>query len=217
MARRGITYPRLNLAKSHVSEMTIGIVSNLAGEAARIVNNFVIKPETRRVQISSYRTQGKTHFFEEFATTRPDQNTAVFIIAYRHVDDSSPNARTRSDAAGSLLSLLTGLPSTDLLRCDIIFSFPGKEETTVYPLPSKLDDPRLPFDEIRGIRGVRLADGNSGALEYSFVLDRPSDRIHLNLSFSLNGGITQDTPGQALKFGTDIAQELIIPVPTRRG
>lgn len=218
MARSQETFPRLNLAQHHASLVSFYYVGDWTDELASALSDLPFNSDNTFISVTPYRRRGSgSHVFQEFAEklTSEHGERARIYVSYSKPDDAPKSVPKSLQRGGQLLARLAEYGQPMLLGCHIDFDYPGDNEITIYPLPFPV--PRgLPFDEIRGIRGVKRAGAESDELAYSFTLDKPGDGIYLHLYFSLTSVVGTDTPREVLDFGSAIARELVIPKGSKR-
>jgi hypothetical protein len=123
----------------------------------------------------------------------------------------------------AVLSRLLAAPENPPIGCTMAFVFEDVDPDSLwFPLPSRIGGTSDAVDafEIRGVRGVKLADAGQGIheWEYHFTLDRPTaEEVFVNLHFDLPFPFTLDTPTQALARGAEIAQRLTGSARSKRG
>ena len=106
-------------------------------------------------------------------------------------------------------------------HCRVDFEYddenlPGAQ--TVFPLPIPFESSleRLPFDEIRGIRGVKRSESDLMRNEYTFTLDRSETTgVILNLDFYLSQLPSVSTPASVFAIARAIAKRLVFVGPRR--
>ncbi len=219
MARGRQKFPRLNLARYNATHVSFVCSLDWTDEVASRLRDLPFTADKQFIGVATYKPRNTMpHYMQETALLNEERSE--LRVSVQFTTDELPLRRGPEQfrGGGQLLLSLAQLPGPTLLHCHVGFEYSGDNETTVYPLPAHTDLRSMPFDEIRGIRGVKLAEDGSDELAYSFVLDQPNKRrIYLNTVFSLTSGISDKAPGEILEFGYNIAQQLVISTSSKEG
>jgi len=113
-----------------------------------------------------------------------------------------------------LLQALSGLSRTAALNCAVDFRYPWGRWSSSVSLPLRLPQWGQAFDEVRGIRLVKISAGKE--VEYSAILDRPRSREYfLSLTFAYQSTIDPSMPQRVVLEASRISGLLIKPKGSR--
>ena len=120
----------------------------------------------------------------------------------------SPGAK--AGRVDELLEALAPLSRTTSLTCGVEFTYPSRRWSPSVHLPLRLSDWDQPFDEVRGVRLVKMSRGRE--LEYSAILDRPRNRDYLlSLTFAYESLIEPPMPQRVILEASRISGLLVRP------
>ena len=239
-ARTSDKLPRINLRKANLTKLSISarlpwdentraifgdlLVSNIPGQLRavgvqyfdeqgdEVTSGFVL------LSAAKYRRNGQDHAVTETARLGHLGSYETLNVQITYTSNSEiPQGKVPEMLRRERELVVRLLRFEDPLLFEVRgeFSFPAKTEEdllTVFPLPTRLtaeNDARV-FDEIRGIRGVKLSQDNKQLIEYQFVLDRPSNRnVYITINFSIESVMTEALFSDALARSISLARNLI--------
>jgi hypothetical protein len=109
-----------------------------------------------------------------------------------------------------LLEALARLERKARLGCLVEFTYLARRWSSMIRLPLRLSEWTQAFDEVRGIRVVKLSPGKE--LEYSAILDKVENRNYrVSLGFAYDSLIDPAMPERVLLEAARIARVLIKP------
>jgi hypothetical protein len=145
--------------------------------------------------------------YDESVVLRPLADEG-FFLSVRIFRTRAPVAKGKQVA--DLLGALAPLERTAELACLVEFSYPSQRWSSLIRLPLQLSQWQAPFDEVRGVRLVKLSTGNE--LEYSAILDRPDNRNYsLSLAFASQSPIEPSVTQRVLAEAAGVARLFIRP------
>lgn len=209
-------WPRLDLAKHHVSSLRMQWSLPLPPEFDPIFADL-LDDEGGFMSFLSYSKGKVPHARSELVFRDPEQQKLTVNLRYdagdeRFRDRTLFSKRQKSDALDRLIQV----DFRGDIQCSAQLEYPNDADlVTVFPLPfvaSPSAEIELPFDEIRGIRGVKLAtsDGNAG---YNFILDRASnEEFSVGVNFELTGSLANSVPAVALSTAVSIANRIVFRI-----
>jgi len=221
-------FPRLNLARVDSTEVVIWGFYDWTPERSELFSDLLEPlPDGARsayVSFSEYAPRGGAkvrHYIVAYATRRQrDDEQAPLHLSVRYTlsDPADPVEIPRSLRRESQLApRLFALGSPSGLWSSVEFHFSKRPSDALwFPLPTRLSGERaLPgLFEVRGVRGVKLVDDQSGASEYSFTLDQPQGKdIFVDVRFDMTEVVTPQLPKQVLARAHRIALGLVGPEP----
>lgn len=147
--------------------------------------------------------------FENEVAWFVEEDSKVTLTVEYTVEDSGPVPRGIKSFYWLLLQL-TGFGLKPSINCLVNFEYPNKEWRSVIPLPLRLiESEALPFDELRGVRAVKLRDGE---VAYSLILDQAKNGNHTHLaSFAYESTVNISLPERILEEGVKISLLFIKP------
>ena len=214
--RRG-TLPRLDLARESVTRL---------GFSCRLPKDAVDPPMAASLEdgqfssLSKYSRNKIPHLIYE-GIQAVDDGLGFFVNVVYDASSNVPEGRLPPELSreGELLGRLNGPSQACDLLCEVDFRFSstvGERTGSWFPLPLPFSrspgGEDSPVSEIRGIRGVKFAadgDKEEERVEYTFLLDRPTNRDQfLYVEFTVVEAITEETPNRVLAEARRIARLL---------
>jgi hypothetical protein len=207
-------WPKLDLAKRHLTRLALSWTVPHSRQAEAEFADL-LDDEGAFAGVLSY-TRGKVrHYRIEAAQVGLAADDALMVTVQYVVDADalSPFPALLEEGAW-LLAPLQEVEITPPVHCQAEFTFansPALETAVPLPLPLPAPNRPAPFDEIRGVRGVKYAEGGDASTAYSFILDRrANDDITLSLDFTLEPRVPEQMPDAALKDAAFLARHLVV-------
>ena len=180
--------------------------SNLVSEIHR-----VSKPDEDgdSVFLDSYSTERHGHRVIAWVIS-PIENENKFRISFNYNVARFERLPKREPKLGDLIDILLDLKQIVEFECEGIFQFRRREGTTsVVSLPLRISQsPVIPFDEIRGLRLVKL---EGSKVQYSVILDlTPDGTLYQNIGFSHPAEFSRTLADSILNKAVDISKKFII-------
>jgi len=150
---------------------------------------------------SEARHEISAHFSR--GSSRSSQVTGLHVLY-----DLSP---TDYEEPRDFRSLVTKLAPLDLrvqVRCDATFLFPKTQWTSVFTLPWKVfeGDANVPFDEVRGLRVAKHANGQ---VLWSGIVDLQGETYMVNARYTSAGILNEGIFAETLTRGIEIAGRVV--------
>lgn len=179
---------------------------NLVNEVRR-----VSKPDEDgdSVFLDSYSTERHGHRVIAWVMS-PAENEVNYRISFVYSVEKAGRLSKRAPKLGDLINILSNLKQTVEFQCEGFFQFQRREGTTsVVSLPLRISQsPVMPFDEIRGLRLVKL---EGSKVQYSVILDLTSDgTLYQNVGFSHSDEFSKTLADSILNKAADISKRFII-------
>jgi len=179
---------------------------NLVNEVRR-----VSKPDEDgdSVFLDSYSTERHGHRVIAWVMS-PAENEVNYRISFVYSVEKAGRLSKRAPKLGDLINILSNLKQTVEFQCEGFFQFQRREGTTsVVSLPLRISQsPVMPFDEIRGLRLVKL---EGSKVQYSVILDLTSDgTLYQNVGFSHSDEFSKTLADSILNKAADISKKFII-------
>jgi len=180
--------------------------SNLVSEIHKIS-----KPDEDgdSVFLDSYSTERHGHRVIAWVIS-PAENEVNYRISFVYSVEKAGRLSKRAPKLGDLIDILSNLKQIVEFECEGIFQFGRREDTTsVVSLPLRISQsPVIPFDEIRGLRFVKL---EGSKIQYSVILDLPPDgTLYQNVGFSHSDEFSKTLADSILNKAADISKKFII-------
>ncbi len=180
-------------------------------------NNLV--NEVRRV--SKPDEDGDSAFLDSYSAERhghrviawvisPAEKENNFRISFSYSVGRFERLPKREPKLGDLIDILSNLKQVVEFQCEGIFQFRRREGTTsVVSLPLRISQsPVMPFDEIRGLRLVKL---EGSKVQYSVILDlTPDGTLYQNVAFLHSDEFSRTLADSILNKAVDISKKFII-------
>jgi hypothetical protein len=145
--------------------------------------------------------------YHEFASLRPRPDGSFSLSLGILRASGRPIEEGR---IADLLEALAPLERKARLGCLVEFTYLARRWSSIIRLPLRLSEWSRAFDEVRGIRVVKLSPGKE--LEYSAILDRVENRNYrVSLGFAYDSLIDPSVPQRVLQEATRISRLLIKP------
>jgi len=212
-------YPlRVDLARVKAERLEIHADLSLDEQLREVLLRYCFDEEDRQAGMASF---GTAYYKSKIRHT-------VYAIVTGLLEPDEPQdllleyqaASTRKPVKGlqrvsRLFAALRPISNDLTFLCFATFSYSWTTYTSVPTLPMKMrESEALPFDEIRGLRLVRLRDGK---VVYSAILDRPTDEdVSQMISFTYQGRFTPQVPGEILTRATEISLRFVSEHPEER-
>lgn len=157
-------------------------------------------------------------FFDSYAVERhgheaiawvisPAENEDEFRISFNYTPGKVKQLPKKVPKVGELIDILSNLRQEVTFNCSVTFQFGKREPTSsVVILPIRISRLKaLPFDEVRGLRFVKL-EGNK--ILYSVIHDLTSEgALQQNIGFSHSANFTGALADNILHKATDISRK----------
>jgi len=181
------------------------LASNLVSEIHK-----VSKPDQDgdSVFLDSYSTERHGHRVIAWVIS-PTENEVNYRISFVYGVERAGRPSKRAPKLGDLIDILSNLKQIVEFECEGIFQFRRREDTTsVVSLPLKISQsPIIPFDEIRGLRFVKL---EGSKIQYSVILDlTPDGTLYQNVGFSHSDEFSKNLADSILNKAVDISKKFI--------
>jgi len=179
---------------------------NLVNEVRR-----VSKPDKDgdSVFLDSYSTERHGHRVIAWVMS-PAENEVNYRISFVYSVEKAGRLSKRAPKLGDLINILSNLKQTVEFQCEGFFQFQRREGTpSIVSLPLRISQsPVMPFDEIRGLRLVKL---EGSKVQYSVILDLTSDgTLYQNVGFSHSDEFSKTLADSILNKAADISKRFII-------
>jgi hypothetical protein len=163
---------------------------------------------------------GDSGFFDSYAVQRhghgaiawvisPATNESEFRISFNYALAKAERLPKKLPKVEQLIDVLSNIRQEATFNCSVTFQF-GKREpaSSVVVLPIRISrSATIPFDEVRGIRLVKLEDNK---ILYSVILDLTSEgALHQNIGFSHSANFSRTLVDDILHKATDISRKFI--------
>ena len=215
-------WPRLDLAKHHLSRLVLTWTIPYSPRAARHFSGLI--DEGVPFLSALIYTRGRVrHYRVESAMISFAQDEPLVVSVQYQVDTGAlPEIPKMLQEGAWLVDPLAAVASELPIRVNADFRYPaslGLKTAIDLPYPPPNDGKTFsPYDEIRGVRGLKREFFGGPETEYTFTLERlPDDDILLNLEFTRRAAAIEDVPKQALDFATFYAQRFFPKQPRKRG
>ena len=206
-------WPKLDLAKRRLTSLALAWT---VPHSPWAVEQFadLLDADGSYLGVLSYTRSRVLHYRIEVAQFGIAEGDSLIVTVRYQADTGSLVAIPRfMQEEAWLLDCLMAVEVEPLVRCHATFEYRGSPDLqTAIPLPfPPADSDRFsPFDEIRGVRGVKFEYDSDRLTEYSFTLDRlPSEDIALSLDFSMEPGSVEQMPEVALKNTAFYANRIV--------
>lgn len=212
-------YPKVDLPKSGVVTLSISAYFAKDSGVLSVLNEESLADSPEQLHVGTYRRSKTAHALVEFLALHPeDDDEHVFVSIEYGMDQPLVTEPVPQEMKlqTSVLERLSGLKTT-FLRRYIAMDF--SDETSMaglfFPLPLRYSDPdsgglgeTWPMDELRGIRGVRYADGTENVL-FSFILERPNNKdVSLRLTLEHEAAFDTSIVSGTIAIGQSIAKTM---------
>lgn len=214
-------FPRLNLARSGASRLSILFTYELNGERrARLAEYFddapVVRTQSAAFSLTRYKTRGAVRTVHVaaamFARNQDSPDDVHAFIGYYWGLDSDLPKKSFGIPGTTFLDIARNLGEPKQGSGVVTFQFENREPTDLwFPLPVSLsgESPEDAF-EIRGVRGAKI-NVQDGETEYTFVLDRSdNEQVVLQAAFTLEGPLIPETPRLLFERAEHAVRDLIV-------
>lgn len=161
---------------------------------------------------------GDSSFLDSYALRRhghgvvawvisPAEDTEDFRISFNYAPTKYKQLPKKVSKVAQLIDILLNLKQKVAFDCSATFQFSRREHISpVVILPIRISRTKtLPFDEVRGLRFVKL-EGNK--ILYSVILDlTPEGALHQNIGFSYPSNFSMTLADNILHEATDISRK----------
>jgi len=140
----------------------------------------------------------------------PPENEVNYRIYFAYSVGKAGRLSKRAPKLGDLINILSNLKQVVEFQCEGTFQFRRREGTaSVVSLPLRISQsPVMPFDEIRGLRLVKL-EGRK--VQYSVILDlTPDGTLYQNVGFSHSDEFSKTLATSILNKAVDISRKFIV-------
>jgi len=160
---------------------------------------------------SSYKAAAKDHFASAVAYPTPRKPDSLLVDITYSLAPALHFKHEEARPVTELLELLAKERTETTFRCTLVLRYPSRAWNSPVKLPLHLIDlPSLPFDEIRGFRAVKFANGRK--TRYSIIVDRPENRdFHHSVNFSFTARFDSSIIDVLLKEGVSVSRQFIRP------
>lgn len=201
---------RLNLVASNASRFSFYAELPLDGNLISEIHR-VSKPDEDgdSVFLDSYSIERHGHRVIAWVIS-PAENEVNYRISFVYSVEKAGRLSKRAPKLGELMGILSNLKQTVEFQCEGFFQFRRGEGTTpVVSLPLRIcQSPVMPFDEIRGLRFVKL---EGSKIQYSVILDlTPDGTLYQNVGFSHSDEFSKTLADSILNKAVDISKKFII-------
>lgn len=139
----------------------------------------------------------------------PAENKGDFRASFTYAPARYERRPKKEPKVAQLIDILSNLKQEVAFDCSVTFQFSRREHVSpVFILPIRTSCAKtLPFDEIRGMRFVKL-EGNK--ILYSVILDLTSEgALHQNIGFSYPSNFSMTLTDNILHKAIDISRKFI--------
>lgn len=158
--------------------------------------------------LDSYAVQRRGHRVIAWVIS-PAESKGDFRISFTYTLGKAERLLKKVPKVGQLIDILSNLKREVAFDCSVTFQF-GKREpaSSVVVLPLRISRlATIPFDEVRGLRFVKL-DGNK--ILYSVILDLTSEGVlRQNIVFSHSSNFSITLADNILRKATDISRKFV--------
>lgn len=208
-------WPRLDLAKHNVTSLVLRWSVPWTSDVEATLGGL-LDEDGDFIRLRSYSKNKVRHYRSEMAFRFPEDNNLVVVLRYGSDRDRPPETMFKTfGRRGSILERLMTTRPDEEIQCSADLEYPRNADYfTAFPLPfvmSPTEGFNLPYDEIRGIRGVKFDESDNDDSGYNFILDRHrKEDIDLALIFSLANCPADAAPDQALARSVAISEKLVM-------
>jgi hypothetical protein len=214
-----LRFPRLNLARSGMTQLTIfgnyELNENRLGLLpARSDASSKEQPERTMFNLTKYRSRGSFSAPHAIGAMSHSDNNSEEIhvsISYRQTAAGGSLRGSVPVAEGRFLNAVKAMGVPKEAGGLVLFEYRDREPGQLwFPLPVTLAGKSAEeIIEIRGVRGAKLATEGADS-EYEFILDRPdNERVVLQIELNLQEPIDAETPRRLFDRAEIIARDLV--------
>ena len=161
------------------------------------------------VFFDSYALQGHGHGVIAWVVSLPE-NKGGFRISFNYTPGKVEQLPKKVPKVAQLIDILSNLKEKVAFDCSATFQFSKRERvlSPVVTLPIRISPAEtLPFDEVRGLRFVKL-EGNK--ILYSVILDLTSEgALNQSIGFSHPSNFSTNLADDILRKSTDISRMFV--------
>lgn len=134
-----------------------------------------------------------------------NKNYKLSIIYFKYSGKKSKADDFELQPLSEMLGCLCDIKNSLTFDVEAIFKYNPKKFNNIFSFPFKLEDSG-PFDEVRGLRMVKLAESKK---LYTVIMDRPDSNkdFYHTVLFSYTGNITEKLPEKILNEAHNISKK----------